>query len=74
MAERVSDAALQAFKKVAGGPLWFGLPITQTLNSLVTLSVKADILTYVVNSSPGSILAGRVRYSDPPSGALHCMG
>ncbi|KAK9858858.1 hypothetical protein WJX84_008886 [Apatococcus fuscideae] len=52
--------ATQAFKKVASGPLWFGLPITQTLNSLVTLSVKADNLTYVVNSSPGSILAGRV--------------
>ena len=61
-AERSWHAVVQAFKKVASGPLWFGLPITQTLNSLVTLSVKADNLVYVVNASPGSILAGRVRF------------
>ncbi|KAK9799370.1 hypothetical protein WJX73_004741 [Symbiochloris irregularis] len=50
-------AANQAFSKVQGGPLWFGLPITQILNSVVTLNVAADSLTLVTNQSPGLVLS-----------------
>ena len=51
----------QAFYPVAGGPLWFGLPITSITNSLVTINVVADNLELVTNESPGKILSAQVR-------------
>ncbi len=53
-------ALLQAFTKVPNGPLWFGLPIINIQNSVVTLNVKADNLTFTVNSSPGRIMFAQV--------------
>ena len=49
----------QVFYKVAGGPLWFGLPVTSISNSLVTLNVIADSLQLVTNLSPGKILSAQ---------------
>ena len=51
---------MQAFYPVAGGPLWFGLPVTGITNSIVTLSVAADSLALVTNESPGKILSAQV--------------
>lgn len=50
----------QAFRKVANGPLWFGLPITSISNSEVVLNVNAASLQLVVNASPGKIMFGQV--------------
>ena len=47
----------QAFSKLQGGPLWFGLPLSSILNSVVTLNVAADSLTLVTNESPGLVLS-----------------
>ena len=52
--------SLQAFKKVANGPLWFGLPISSISNSQVVLNVNAASLQLVVNASPGKIMFGQV--------------
>ena len=52
--------AVQAFRKVANGPLWFGLPITSISNSQVVLNVNAASLQLVVNASPGKIMFGQV--------------
>ena len=41
----------------AGGSLYFGLPVTSILNSLVTLSVDASTVALVQNASPGKILS-----------------
>ena len=41
----------------AGGSLYFGLPVTSILNSLVTMSVDASAVTLVQNASPGKILS-----------------
>lgn len=51
---------VQAFKKVANGPLWFGLPIKSISNSQVVLNVNAESLQLVVNASPGKIMFGQV--------------
>ena len=50
-------AALQAFTKSTGGDIWFGLPVTATLSSVVTLTVNADSLTLVTNQSPGQVIS-----------------
>lgn len=47
----------QAFRPKSSGPLWFGLPIPETLNSLISLTVKADSLTLVANVAPGLVLS-----------------
>lgn len=54
---------IQAFKKVANGPLWFGLPIKSISNSQVVLNVNAESLQLVVNASPGKIMFGQVSSS-----------
>lgn len=51
---------MQAYNKVANGPLYFGIPLTNIQNSLITLSVKADSLSLVVNASPGKIMFAQV--------------
>ena len=51
---------VQAYNKVANGPLYFGIPLTNIQNSLITLSVKADSLSLVVNASPGKIMFAQV--------------
>ncbi len=51
---------MQAFRKLANGPLWFGLPITSISNSEVVLNVNAASLELVVNASPGKIMFGQV--------------
>ena len=61
---------------MAGGPLWFGLPITSITNSLVTINVVADSLELVTNESPGKILSAQVRLilrpaAKPLDQALH---
>ena len=45
---------------MANGPLYFGIPLTNIQNSLITLSVKADSLSLVVNASPGRIMDAQV--------------
>ena len=45
---------------MAGGPLWFGLPVTSISNSLITLNIVADSLQLVTNLSPGKILSAQV--------------
>ena len=61
------SSLVQAFKKVANGPLWFGLPIKSISNSQVVLNVNAASLQLVVNASPGKIMFGQV------SSFIHCM-
>ena len=48
---------MQAFTKSSGGDICFGLPVTATLSSVVTLTVDADSLTLVTNQSPGQIIS-----------------
>lgn len=60
-----SLAGVQAFRKVANGPLWFGLPVTSISNSQVVLNVNAASLQLVVNASPGKIMFGQVSSSLP---------
>lgn len=62
----------QVFYKVAGGPLWFGLPVTSISNSLVTLDVVADSLQLVTNLSPGKILSAQACIDPPPSPSDGC--
>ena len=59
---------MQAYNKVANGPLYFGIPLTNIQNSLITLSVKADSLSLVVNASPGKIMFAQV---SPAAAAKH---
>ena len=47
----------QAFTKISGGPLWFGLPVSSILNSVVSLTVNADELTLVTNVAPGLVVS-----------------
>ncbi|GMH43713.1 hypothetical protein BSKO_11635 [Bryopsis sp. KO-2023] len=42
------------------GALILQFPITQIRNSIVTLSVQADSLRFVINASPGEILSAQV--------------
>ena len=58
---RSGRVCLQAFYPTAGGPLWFGLPVTAVTNSLVTLNVIADSLQLVTNESPGKIIYAQVK-------------
>ena len=46
--------------------VYLGLPITALTNSLVVLSLAADNLRLVTNSSPGKISAAQVRHSLQP--------
>lgn len=64
--------SLQAFYKAAGGPLWFGLPVTAITNSLVTLNVVADSLKLVTNLSPGKILSAQVPFMTVPQPCSSC--
>ena len=67
--QAVTSAILvQAYNKVANGPLYFGIPLTNIQNSLITLSVKADSLSLVVNASPGKIMFAQV---SPAAAAIH---
>lgn len=43
------------------GNLYFALPVTSILNSVVTLTVNADSVSLVTNVSPGKILSAQVR-------------
>ena len=61
---------VQAYNKVANGPLYFGIPLTNIQNSLITLSVKADSLSLVVNASPGKIMFAQV---SPAAAADHTL-
>ena len=53
----VPSLSAQTFAQRPGGPLWFGLPISNILNSVVSLTVKADSLTLVTNQAPGLVLS-----------------
>ena len=52
-----TEPAVQAFSKSTGGDIWFGLPVTATMSSVVTLTVNADSLALVTNQSPGQVIS-----------------
>ena len=52
------------------GSLYFGLPVTSILNSVVTLTVDAGSLTLVQNVAPGKVVSAQV--SLLPSLTLPC--
>lgn len=50
------------------------MPITQIRNSVVTLSVAADALRFIINASPGKILDAQVcRYANVTCGGFEAM-
>ena len=50
----------------ASGSLYFGLPVTSLLNSLVTLTLSAASLTLVQNVAPGKIVSAQASLSPKP--------
>ena len=54
---------MQAFQLTQDGPLWFGLPVTQTQNSMLTLTVNADELTLVTDVANATITQSQARYT-----------
>ena len=54
----------------ASGSLYFGLPVTSILNSVVTLTVDAGSLTLVQNVAPGKVVSAQVSHF--PSLTLPC--
>lgn len=56
-AQQAPPAALQVFSKQSNGPLWFGLPVNNIMNSVVTLNVRADSLTLTTNTAPGAVIS-----------------
>lgn len=52
----------------ASGSLYFGLPVTSILNSVVTLTVDAGSLTLVQNVAPGKVVSAQASlFSKPPA-------
>ena len=60
--------------QVAGGNLWFGLPVTGIGNSLVSLSVVADAMRLDTNASPGRILFAQIcAFANASCGSLTAL-
>ncbi len=54
--------------------LQFGLPVTSILNSVVTLTVNADAVSFVNNVSPGRILSARVcQFNNATCGSFQAL-
>ena len=60
--------------QVAGGGLWFGLPVAGIGNSLVALSVVADALRLDTNASPGRVLSAQLcAFANASCGSLAAL-
>lgn len=56
------------------GSLQFGLPVTSILNSVVTLTVNANAVSFVNNVSPGRILSARVcQFNNATCGSFQAL-
>ena len=65
---------LRPSAQVAGGGLWFGLPVTGIGNSLMSLSVVADAMRLDTNTSPGRMLSAQLcAFANASCGSLTAL-